>query len=276
MLVLSCAPGSGDTTTTTTAITSSTSTVISSTTTTPPPSGRETAVYLFFEGYPVDPGPYLVPASRGEESDLRGALASLLAGPTADETAMGLSSAIPSGTSLIGVDVAGGIAKIDLTREFETGGGSLSMMGRVAQVVYTATRFESVDAVRFFLEGEPLDVLGGEGLIIDQPQTRDDWVALTPSILIEEPTWGQVVQSPLEFSGSADLESGELSYVIVDAEGLIVDEAALATTSGQRTNFNTMVTLDDISRSGLGSVIVWEWAPDGSQRHVLEYPITLE
>ena len=149
------------------------------------------------------------------------------------------------------------------------------MMGRVAQVVYTATGFDEVDAVRFFVEGVPLDVLGGEGLIIDEPQTRSDWVELVPEILVEEPRWGSTVGREILIAGIAELESGSVSYVIVDAEGFIVGEGEITTVAGQPGAFSTTIVLDESARPGAGSIIVWEWAPDGSQRHVLDYPLTL-
>jgi spore germination protein GerM len=89
------------------------------------------------------------------------ALTALLSDVTEAESEMGLSSAIPEGTALLGVGVANGIASIDLSRESESGGGSLSVLGRVAQVVYTATWFEDIDAVEFLIEGVPVDVLTG-------------------------------------------------------------------------------------------------------------------
>lgn len=284
LVLVSCQPEAvpGDTTTllTTTTTVASSSTVTATsptevTTTTVAIPEVESAVYLFFEGYPVAPGPYLAAVSRPGGDGLGETLTALLDGVSDDEATMGLSSTIPEGTELLGVEVSNGIASVDLSEEFESGGGSLSMMGRVAQIVYTATRFEDVDSVRFFLEGAPLDVLGGEGLIIDEPQTRSAWTELIPPILIEEPLWDSTVGSEIEVAGTAELESGTVSYVLVDADGLIIHEGEIASTPGVRSEFTTSITLGEIPNPGMGSIIVWEWAPDGSQQHVLEYPLTL-
>lgn len=285
LVLVSCQPEGvpDDTTTlfgTTTSTVASMSTVTATpttaatTTTVAVPEG-EAAVYLFFEGYPVAPGPYLAAVSRPGIDGLGETLTALLEGVTEDEATMGLSSTIPEGTELLGVEVSNGVASVDLSDEFESGGGSLSMMGRVAQIVYTATRFEDVDSVRFFLEGTPLDVLGGEGLIIDEPQTRSAWTELIPPILIEEPLWGSTVGSEIDIAGTVEIESGTVSYVIVDADGLIIHEGEIAGTSGERSEFADSVTLGEIPNTGMGSIIVWEWAADGSQQHVLEYPLTL-
>ena len=259
---------------TTTSTVTATSTTAATTTTVAIPE-VESAIYLFFEGYPVAPGPYLAAVSRPGIGDLGEALVSLLEGVTKEEAMMGLSSTIPEGTKLLGVEVVEGVALVDLSLEFKSGGGSLSMMGRVAQIVYTATRFEEVDSVRFLLEGTPLDVLGGEGLIIDEPQTRTAWTDLIPPILVEEPLWGSTVGNEIDVAGTAELESGKVSYVIVDAEGLIIHEGEIATTPGQRSEFAASVVLEEILNPGMGSIIVWEWAPDGKQRHVVEYPLTV-
>jgi spore germination protein GerM len=280
VLAVSCTPETVETTTATTTATVTSTIPATSTTTLPATTttevlGPASVAYFFFQGYPVAPGPYLATVARAGGEDLTTALTALLEGVTEDEAGMGLSSAIPEGTRLLGVEVSDGVAFVDLSREFESGGGSLSMMGRVAQVVYTATRFEEVEAVRFLLEGEVLDVLGGEGLIIEEPQLREDWVDLTPPILLEAPPWGSTVGNEIEVSGIAELESGVVSYVIVDAEGLIIHEGEITTVSGERTEFTDHVVLDEIPYPGLGAIIVWEWAPDGSQQHVLEYPLRL-
>ena len=110
------------------------------------------------------------------------ALNALLAGPTAQEQATwpAISTAIPAGTKLNGVTVADGIAKVDLSSEFESGGGTFSVTARLAQVVYTLDQFPTVDAVEFYLDGVKVDMFSGEGLILDGPQTFDDYDDLLP------------------------------------------------------------------------------------------------
>lgn len=90
----------------------------------------------------------------------------LLAGPTADEKARGLSSEIPAGTKLRGLNVENGVATVDLTAKYESGGGTLSMHSRLGQLVYTLTEFPTVQKVQLRLEGKNIDALGGEGLVI--------------------------------------------------------------------------------------------------------------
>ena len=83
-------------------------------------------------------------------------------------------SAIPADTDLLALSVAEDGVHVDLSDAFEMGGGSASMIGRLTQVMYTATSLDTEQPVWLSVEGEPLELLGGEGLEISQPMTRAD------------------------------------------------------------------------------------------------------
>lgn len=110
------------------------------------------------------------------------AMRELLAGPTAAEKATwpAISSAIPAGTKLLGITVSGGVAKVDLSGEFASGGGTFSVTARLAQVVYTLTDFPTIDAVEFYLDGVKVQTFSSEGLILDGPQRFKDYERLLP------------------------------------------------------------------------------------------------
>jgi hypothetical protein len=139
------------------------------TTTTPPAATIELTVYFLDDDVTVVPVTRTVPSTQAVA---RAAMNQLLAGPGPSDTG---GSAIPAGTELLDITVAGGVATVNLSSDFGTGGGSASMGGRVAQIVYTLTEFDTVDAVMFLMEGEPVEALGGEGIPLAEPQTRADW-----------------------------------------------------------------------------------------------------
>jgi spore germination protein GerM len=105
----------------------------------------------------------------------------LLAGPPEAEVAAGVITAIPSNTELLDLDIEDGIATVDLSSEYEQGSGSWAESLRLAQFVYTLTQFDTVRAVDFRLEGEPVKLFGGHGMLVDRPQARRDFRAFLPT-----------------------------------------------------------------------------------------------
>jgi len=185
---------------TTTAPVTSTTTSLSATTPTPTstPSDRTSVtVYLIS-------GEALGAAGRSgvAATPARSAMEELVKGPSESDISAGLSTAIPTGTRLLGIDIASGIATVDLSNEFGSGGGSLSMQERVAQVVFTLTQFPTVQKVPFRIDGSPATALGGEGVMVDTPQARADWESMTPAILLESPLPGAQLTSPFQITGT--------------------------------------------------------------------------
>lgn len=102
----------------------------------------------------------------------RAALQELLKGPTTVERASGLTTAIPEGTRLLGLRVESGVVYADFSADLESGGGSASMLGRLWQIVYTATQDPPAPRVRILINGQQRQAMGGEGVIIDHPLAR--------------------------------------------------------------------------------------------------------
>lgn len=102
------------------------------------------------------------------------ALEELLAqSPISDPT-----TTIPQQTRLLDLHISDEGIHVDLSQEFAEGGGSSSMIYRVAQVIYTATSIDSQTPVFLSIEGQPLNddyPLGGEGLTLDYPITRQQF-----------------------------------------------------------------------------------------------------
>ena len=104
-------------------------------------------------------------AASQTQATLDAAFNRLLAGPQD----AGVSSTIPKGTKLRSLKIENDGIHVDLSQEFTTGGGSASMTGRVAQVLYTATSLQPNAKVWIDVEGKPLEYLGGEGVELDRP-----------------------------------------------------------------------------------------------------------
>jgi len=206
------------------------------------------------------------------------ALEALLAGPDTREQAAAVGSQIPSGTQLLGLSVDNAVATVDLTSEFESGGGSASMNMRIAQVVYTLTQFPTVKGVLFELDGRRVDVLGGEGVIVDQPVTRKDFRSLLPAILVESPQIGERVGSPVTVSGSANVFEANVSVEVVDASGKVVGSTFTTATCGTgcRGTFSVDVPYE-VASATRGLIIVHDddAAGTGTPPHEVRIPVLL-
>lgn len=107
------------------------------------------------------------------------ALRSLFVGPTPAEAARGLATAVPAQTRLISLDLTGPIATVDLSSQFSAVGGSEQVLA-VAQIVYTLTASPHINAVRFAINGETIEVPDGSGSLADAPRRRSDYPAVAP------------------------------------------------------------------------------------------------
>lgn len=253
----------------------------SSTTITPPDTGL--VVYFLLEELEEDAGgPFLVPVYREvpiAENKAEQAVEVLIDGPTDDEMAgiPAISTAIPESTATLGASVDNGVVTVNLSGEFDDGGGSFSMFARLAQVVYTLTRDQDVDQVEFQIEGEPVNVFSSEGIELDGPQDRSDYYDLLAPILVESPAWGEPVTSPIHISGLSNVFEATSQVMLTDDDGLILFEDTVNATCGTGCWGEWAIEVPyTVDREQLGAVIVWEFsAEDGSRIHVREYPVQL-
>jgi spore germination protein GerM len=86
-----------------------------------------------------------------------------------------LTSTIPVGTKLLSTKIMADGIHVDLSKEFTQGFGATSMIGRLGQVVYTATSQNPDAPVWITVEGKKLEVLGDVGVEIRQPITRQTY-----------------------------------------------------------------------------------------------------
>jgi spore germination protein GerM len=206
------------------------------------------------------------------------AMQDLLAGPQADEAADGFSSAIPDGTQLLGLSIADGVATVDLSSEFETGGGSLMMLSRLGQVVCTLDQFETVSGVLFELDGRPVDVFSGEGIILDHPVACDDYAEILPAITVAEPRDGDEVVSPVRVSGTANVFEANVTVEVFDSRGRKIAATFTTATCGTGCRGDYSVTLAfDVPRRQRGTIVVHDddAAGSGTPPHSVRIPVTL-
>jgi germination protein M len=184
------------------------------------------------------------------------ALEGLLEGPDSFEMGYGLRTEIPDGTQLLGLEIDGEIARVDLTSEFESGGGLASTQARLAQIVYTITQFPTVKGVVFSLDGQPIGVPKGES-IIDRPVTRRDYADQLPAILVTSPTLNQTVESPIVLRGTANVFEANVGIQILDENDEVIVETFTTATCGTgcRGTFRARVAYD-VDHEQDGTIVV--------------------
>lgn len=115
------------------------------------------------------PVPLEIQTKSDEKAEsLQKALETLLSSSTPE----GYVTTIPQGTKLLSIKVKKDGVHLNLSQEFTSGGGSSDMSHRLAQILYTATSISADTPVWLNVDGTPLEALGGEGLVLNQPITR--------------------------------------------------------------------------------------------------------
>lgn len=96
------------------------------------------------------------------------AIKELVSAPTKWEKSKGYTSEIPAGTRVLSVRESANSILVDLSSEFESGGGAESTYARVKQIIKTANANSSIP-VYLYINGKQANVIGGEGIMIKQP-----------------------------------------------------------------------------------------------------------
>ena len=251
-----------------------------SATATPAPGGTSIVrAYFVLGGEPGSVG--LVPVLREVPQTTavaKAAMNALLAGPTTAESGeRTVTTAIPEGTRLLSVSIKNGVATVDLSTEFDSGGGTASMQYRLAQVVYTLTQFSTVRSVIFEIEGATVTVIGGEGVTLDGPQARADYTDQLPSIFVDRPAYGAAIGNPGRVAGNANVFEATFRVALLDASGqTLVDEQVMATCgTGCRGTFDVSLRYT-VGKAQWGTLRAYDLsAKDGSPQDVRDYPVWL-
>jgi germination protein M len=210
------------------------------------------------------------------QAPARAAMESLLTGP--QEGGAGVGTAIPGDTELLDISISGQTATVDLSSAFESGGGSASMFARLAQVVFTVTQFPTVAEVIFRVEGEEVETFSSEGIVLDGPQSREDYEDQMPAIVVTSPRRGQTVGTTVTVAGTANVFEATVSIRVVSDSGEVLAETFTTATCGTgcRGDYSVDVPLEVSART---EAIVWVFessAEDGRPTKVVKVPVTIE
>ena len=103
-----------------------------------------------------------------ENSCFEFAIKELIAGPTKWEKSKGFTSEIPQSTKILSIRESENSIKIDLSSNFEAGGGAESTYMKVKQIIKTANS-NTKTPTYLYINGRQANVIGGEGIMIKQP-----------------------------------------------------------------------------------------------------------
>ena len=199
----------------------------------------------------------------------------LLDGPQGPVQEVGDSSAVPDGTELLGVSRDGSVLNVDVSSRFESGDSQSSMRLRLAQLVYTGTQFEGVEAVRILIDGGRVDSVGG--VDVSGPLTRRDFEDVAPLIVVESPRSGAEAAGSVTVSGFANVFEGTVNIVVLDRNGEVVVEDFTTATCGSGCwgDFSMEVAFE-VDERQRGRVEVFTYsAEDGSEQDVVSIPVIL-
>lgn len=132
--------------------------------------GPETATFSVFL---VGPGGLTEVRRRASVStDAQDVVDTLLEGPTDQEAATGLRSALPPRTRA-DVSAESSDATVDLSGSFLEAARAEQALA-IGQLVYTLTAVPGITRVRFLLDGEPLDIPRADGTVTREPVSRSE------------------------------------------------------------------------------------------------------
>lgn len=277
-LLTACNGGAESTTTTTaptTTTTEATTTTAPTTTTTSSVYSGQVVVYVLDDSGSngFRQGPFLYPISVPpiSGSTLTGAtLETLLA-------ISGFDTAIPEGTTVEEVTQDGSIVAVDLSDEFESGGGSASMFARLAQLTFTLTRIDGIDGVLLVENGSPVSVFSSEGIVLDGPMVRADFEDQLPGILVDFPAAGEIVPATFDISGVAAAFEGVFQLEVLEGNTIVFAPEFVSTDSGIGFGSFDVEAVTGAAPGTNLTIRVWEnSAEDGSVISERFVPVTVE
>lgn len=124
------------------------------------PVGRAALVTLYFADHQAQ---FTVPEDRWIDLSDRALAVRVLEELAAGPRSHGLRLTLPPGTRVLGVEIAGGVARADFSRELVENhpGGSAGEAMTLRSLIFTLTDLEDVEGVTILVEGEAIGLLAG-------------------------------------------------------------------------------------------------------------------
>ena len=107
------------------------------------------------------------------QSKISYAIKGLIKGPQKAEKANGVYSEIPSETKLLSIKETSDRVIVNLSGDFQYGGGADSLYSRVKQLIKTSIANSPNKPVYLYIDGKQANVIGGEGIMINQPLSEN-------------------------------------------------------------------------------------------------------
>jgi hypothetical protein len=187
-----------------------------------------------------------VPKSRAAAT---AAMKALLAGPSVKERAAEppIVTFIPAGSKLLGIEIAGGLATVDLSAEFK-------------------------------LEGKPVRVFTSEEIVLNKPVTRATYRdRYLPLIFVDRPAWGAALLNPGRVTGLANVDEAQFRMTLLDRNDKVLVDVPVLASCGTGCWGQFGVTLSyHVSSAQWGTLRVWDISEySGRPVAVREYPVYL-
>jgi hypothetical protein len=95
---------------------------------------------------------------------------------------------------------------------------------RVAEVVYTLTQLPDVDMVHFRIDGEPREMIGGEGIVVTDAGRASFQDGVLPGILLEQPFDRSALTNPIVIGGMTNAYEATVNYRVLGTDGAVLIE----------------------------------------------------
>jgi hypothetical protein len=207
-----------------------------------------------------------------DEPDMLDALAVLEA--QGAELPGGLENTIPPDVLVVDRTDDDGVIVADMTPAFlEGAGGLLADTTMLNQIIYTLTSDAPDSQVLFTVGGEPVEVLGSEGLILTEPVGRETFIDSLNVIFLTEPI--MEVENVWVVTGRANTFEAALMVQVLDSGGEVVHEEPTQASCGTGCwgEFGVGVGIDLIVAGESSVRLLTYSAEDGSAANVITVPI---